>query len=558
MTKAIVLLRVSSTGQTKRAGADEGYSLPVQRRGCFTKAEQLEAEVVEEFVAPAESASKGTYRTLRKILDLITERGDISYLIVYKLDRFARDERANFEALAELKTAGCQLVSVTENIDETPQGMLLTGILASINAFESRNLGKRVLDGLTQKARSGGTPKRVPLGYKNVRTWDGANDIRFVEVDEQRGPLIHWAFTVYATGEMTLNELVEELWDRGLRTRPTSRRPAGKVARSTLARLLKDPYYVGVVRYNGVDYAGDHPTFIDKGTFLQVQQVLENHHVAGDKHWRHSNHLKGTVYCGHCGGRLRFTQVRGRRGGSYRYFVCGTRHSGEQCEQPYLAEDRVEEAVARYYASTVRFDAARLAKLEAELSGAFRHIIEYRDRQVASERVQVGRLEGERRRLLDAHLAGAVPLDLFSEKQREIAAKLTRVQDTIAAAERSNEAAMDGLELARKLLHKAGDAYREADSLAQRAWNQAFFTRLFLKSDDDGDPQVVSAELTDPFAQLLSEDLAEAVAGVQGASPAALAAGGSNVDQIVDAGGTRPNRRARVEALRSALRERLD
>jgi len=42
VSKAIVLLRVSSSGQTRRAGSDEGYSVEVQRRGCFEKARQLE------------------------------------------------------------------------------------------------------------------------------------------------------------------------------------------------------------------------------------------------------------------------------------------------------------------------------------------------------------------------------------------------------------------------------------------------------------------------------------------------------------------------------------
>jgi len=192
MSKAVMLLRVSSAGQTRRAGSEEGYSMELQRRACFNHAAQLETDVVREFVAPAESASKGLYRTLREILALVRECGDISYLIVYRLDRFARDELTHFAALAELRASGCQLISVTENVDDTPQGMLLTGILTSINAFYSRDLGRKIVDGNIQKARNGGTPKRVPLGYLNVREWDGANDIRSVVVDDERAPLITW------------------------------------------------------------------------------------------------------------------------------------------------------------------------------------------------------------------------------------------------------------------------------------------------------------------------------------------------------------------------------
>jgi site-specific DNA recombinase len=539
MRQAITLLRVSSAGQTRRAGSDEGYSIELQRRGCHDKAKSVEAEVVREFLAPAESASKGLYPSLKELLAFVRERGDIDYLIVYKLDRFARDELTHFSALGELRAAGCRLISVTENVDDTPEGMMLNGMLATMNAFFSRDLARKILGGNIQKARGGGTPKRAPLGYLNVRRWEGANDIRSIEVDPERAPLIKWAFTAYSTGEYTLNELVEELWERGLRSRPTSKRPAAKVPRSTIARLLQDPYYIGVVHYRGVDYQGTHPVFIDPGAFQQVQQVLDSHRTSGEKHWRHVNHLKGTVYCGYCGGRLRFTQVKGRRGGLYRYFVCGTRHSGSTCEQAYLNEHRVEEAVGRYYARVVRFDADRISQLQERLLEAFDRVLTYRDQQLAVERKRLAELDTERRRLLDAHLADAVPLDLFSEKQREIGVKLAAIQNKLSAAEHSYESAQRGLRLACRLLSRAGEAYSEADSVTQRAWNQAFFKRLYVRPSEDGEPEVVRAELTEPFVQLLSEDL---IAGLKKMhnQRSTLLAGGSNVDQIVETAGIEP------------------
>lgn len=83
--------------------------------------------------------------------------------------------------------------------------------------------------------------------------------------------------------------------------------------------------------------------------------------------------------------------------------------------------------IARCYAATVRFDAERLSHLETQLTEAFDQVIAYRTRQLAGERVLLTKLQTERRRLLDAHLAGAVPLDLFAEKQDELNAKLGSV-----------------------------------------------------------------------------------------------------------------------------------
>src|SRR5262249_23197947 len=129
MSKAVVLLRVSSGGQTKRAGAEEGDSIEVQREACYDKAACLEADVVKEFTGPAESAFKGLYPALRDAIAYVQEQGDIDYLIVYKLERFARGELLLFQTFAQLQTAGTKLVSVTEHIDETPQGMLVMSIL---------------------------------------------------------------------------------------------------------------------------------------------------------------------------------------------------------------------------------------------------------------------------------------------------------------------------------------------------------------------------------------------------------------------------------------------
>ena len=176
--KAFALLRVSSSGQTRRAGAEQGYSIEMQRDSCLRKAESLDAAVVKEWIAPAESASRGLYKTLREMIAALKLRDDIDYVIVYKLDRFSRDELTGFAAHAEIRDSGAELISATENIDDTPQGMLLHTVLTGINAYYSRDLANKITDGRITKAKLGGTPGRAPLGYLNKRDWDGNNDIR--------------------------------------------------------------------------------------------------------------------------------------------------------------------------------------------------------------------------------------------------------------------------------------------------------------------------------------------------------------------------------------------
>ena len=106
----------------------------------------------------------------------------VRYCIINKVDRLARNRLDDAIIHSTLRAANISLVSVTENIDETPSGMLMHGILASIAEFYSLNLAQEVLKGMTQKASIGGTPMMAPLGYLNVRTTDDqGREVRDIE-----------------------------------------------------------------------------------------------------------------------------------------------------------------------------------------------------------------------------------------------------------------------------------------------------------------------------------------------------------------------------------------
>ena len=80
---------------------------------------------------------------------------------MHKVDRLARNRADDVEINLAIRQAGAELVSVSENIDQTPSGLLLHGIMASSAEFYSRNLATEVIKGTTQKAKNGGTPGRA-------------------------------------------------------------------------------------------------------------------------------------------------------------------------------------------------------------------------------------------------------------------------------------------------------------------------------------------------------------------------------------------------------------
>ncbi|MCI1636796.1 MAG: recombinase family protein [Bifidobacterium crudilactis] len=242
---AVIYLRVSTKEQAEKGGGDEGYSIPAQRNANMDKAEQLGATVIEEFVDAGESARKAEQPALMRMIKYVSEHR-INYCIVHKIDRLARNRVDDVSIHLALCDAGVMLVSATENIDETPSGMLLNGIMSSIAEFYSRNLATETIKGLTQKVAQGGTIGAAPVGYENVgvRNEHGREE-RTVRIDPERGELVSWAFQVFASGLWTVSEMQRELERRGLTTRPTPKRPAQPLGKSTLRRMLRNSYYKG-------------------------------------------------------------------------------------------------------------------------------------------------------------------------------------------------------------------------------------------------------------------------------------------------------------------------
>ncbi|MFZ2625883.1 MAG: recombinase family protein, partial [Propionibacterium sp.] len=121
LVPAISYLRVSTKDQATRNGLEEGLSIPAQREAAQRKADQLGAVIVKEFIEPGESAKTAQRRALQDMLDYVTEN-PVQYCIINKVDRLARNRLDDAIIHATLRDANISLVSVTENIDETPSG----------------------------------------------------------------------------------------------------------------------------------------------------------------------------------------------------------------------------------------------------------------------------------------------------------------------------------------------------------------------------------------------------------------------------------------------------
>ena len=375
-TRAVTYLRVSSRGQVETDYDPEGISIPAQRISCVRKAEQLGLTIVGEYVEPGQSATEMTKRVaFQQMLERIRRDRDVDYVIVYKLSRFARNRIDDAVVMADLQKRNVTLVSATEQIDATPVGQLMHGILAAFNEYRSREDGADISYKMAQKAMNGGTIGRAPIGHLNTIDRIEGREIRAVGIDEERAPFVKLAFELYASGEYTMEDIVEELTDRGLTTRATSHRPAGPVSTSKMSRLLRDRYYVGDVVYKGEVYQGRQPPLIDRALFDKVQDMLITTGRAGERKRVHPHYLKGSLWCGECramrgvsDSRMIIQRTLGRSQQEYFYFFCRARQEG-QCDSRHLPFGLVEDAVIEHY-RTIQLDPEFTAAVEQMIDAA--------------------------------------------------------------------------------------------------------------------------------------------------------------------------------------------
>ncbi|HLK16850.1 MAG TPA: recombinase family protein [Fimbriimonadaceae bacterium] len=496
--RAVIYLRVSTKDQATRGGEAEGFSIPAQREACRRKAASLNAIICEEFADRGESARSARRPELQRMLTFVEEQ-PVDYVIVHKVDRLARSRVDDVEITVALQRAGAKLISCTENIDETPSGILLHGIMSSIAEFYSRNLANEVNKGLIQKAKNGGTPFRPPVGYRPVRVFtEDGREVRSVEIDPERGPLVQQAFELYATGEWTTRTLLGELTSKGLVSRATPKRPSKALTNSSFHEMLRNPYYIGIVDYRGVRYDGKHPPLISQGIFDEVQRILEAQNFAGEKQRKHPHYLKGSIWCGCCGSRLIVANSRSHTGRVYPYFICiGRQRDPKSCTQRALLIDRVEELVAGYYE---RYQLGHDLRLETEqdileqMAALRENEVHERDRLVRRQR----KLLDERAKLLEAHYAGAIPLDLLKTEQERISSQLQRIEEQLSSTDIKYLEAERTLQRSLELAERLASAYRDAPPSVRRLMNQALFHRLIIDADEG-----VTGELNDPFALLM-------------------------------------------------------
>ena len=305
----VIYTRVSSKEQVK------GFSLESQEKLCRDYAERNGLQVLRLFREAGESAKTADRTELQNLLKYcFKEHKKIGAVVIYKVDRFARNNADYYGLKTYLLKMGIQLKSATEPIGDDISGVAMEGMLAVFAQIDNMIRAEKSTGGMKTKLTKGYWAWRAPLGYKNIIDQAGKKEI---VIDTEKAPFIRMIFEEFATGKYSVRELARKIAKSELKTRHNKYMYAQRCN-----EILRNRFYYGRIYAPKweIDCEGQHKPLISEALFKKVKDVLNGN---ANKKPRSRNHpdfpLRG-VRC-ECGGNISGGYSKGRNK-LYSYYGC--------------------------------------------------------------------------------------------------------------------------------------------------------------------------------------------------------------------------------------------
>lgn len=324
----VIYARYSSHNQREE-------SIEGQIRKCRAFAEENGITIIGEYVDRAMSGKTDKRDDFQRLIK-DSSKGHFQAVIMYTLDRFARNryDSAHYKAL--LRKNGVRLYYTEQSITDEPEGIILESVLEGMAEYYSENLARGIRRGMRENAlkcmTTGGS---IPLGYRKTV------DKKF-EIDPATAPIVREIFDLYANGK-TQRQIVDILNGKGYRTSKDMPFRLGSIS-----GILVNRKYIGIYSYEDIEIKGGIPAIIDDQTFDKVQEMLKkNKRATGRMKAPVYYMLTGKLFCGHCGSSMCGESGTSHTGTIYNYYKCSDRKKRGNCTKANEKKDFIEQLVVR-------------------------------------------------------------------------------------------------------------------------------------------------------------------------------------------------------------------
>jgi site-specific DNA recombinase len=460
-SSVVLYIRVSSDRQV------DNTSLDSQERACRAYCEAKGWKIARLFREEGASAKTAERPRFQEMLRYCKESSPRpSFVVVYAVDRFARDTCDHHIVKRHLASLGILLRSATQPLGESPAEALMEGLLSQFAQFDNAVRAERSSNGMKARLQSGSWTFKSPIGYLNGRSSAG----KTLVPDPERAPFVRAAFERFATGLHSKGEVREYVHDMGLRTRSGT-----KVPTETFRRMLENPIYAGIIAVDSwaQEHAANFPALVDRGTFSRVQAILagKQPHIVANQRNHPAFPLRAFVRCAACNRPLTASFSTGRHGVKYPYYRCQT----DDC----IARVNIrQEDMHREFLDFVATLTPR-----PKLVKMFRETVESvwvdRYRETASQlaKLQDGLADLRKRRgkLYQAHIDGQLPNDVFMELREANKAELQDEESKLESARMDEIRIEEVLDFCERLLCDVPMIWRDCSIDQQQRLQQILF-----------------------------------------------------------------------------------
>ena len=407
---AVIYARYSSQNQTEQ-------SIEGQLRDNYAWAKQQGVTVIAEYIDRALTGTKDNRPDFqRMIADAASKK--FQMVIVWKLDRFARNRYDSAVYKAKLKKYGVKVVSVMENITDSPEGIILEGLLEAMAEYYSANLSENTKRGLRESALKGyWTGGHVPFGYKLEN--------RKLVADEKRAPIVRYIFEQYAAG-VAKADLIAELEAKGVRTyygRP--------LTFASFNSVLRNRLYTGYYEHSGVVIEGVAERLISDEIYWKTQeQIKARSRAPAVRKAKVEYLLSGKAFCGLCGEPMVGVGGTSRCKKLYHYYRCSHRKHPYRCkkqnEKKEVVERFVVEQTLKFILTPDQIDRISKAVVE-EYKKDFSH------NRVAELKAAIRKTENELEKMVDTLMeAPKVAHKRIYERMEALELQKADMQDSLS------------------------------------------------------------------------------------------------------------------------------
>ena len=335
---AVIYARYSSDNQREE-------SIEGQIRECTAYAEKNGITVVKHYIDRALSAKTDNRPDFQQMIK-DSEKRLFDIVLVWKLDRFARNRYDSAHYEYQLERNHVKLVSATEPISDSPAGIMVKSMLTGMAEYYSAELSEKVVRGMTENVLkgkyNGGT---IPIGFK-------VDEEKFFQVDSLKAPFVVEAFQRYNDGA-TMKELMNWLNDSGVTTNRNQ-----KFTYNSVQTLLTNKRYIGENHFKDIVMPDSIPAIVDKDLFEEVQQKIKKNSRAPARHKAEDDYLLTTkLFCGMCGAMMFGECGTGRNKVVHHYYKCATAKRFKTCKKKTVRKEWLEDLVVAETMKLIQDDA---------------------------------------------------------------------------------------------------------------------------------------------------------------------------------------------------------